>query len=90
MKNKDYLVTRLSELKTALVPQSMQYTTIHHSKIEILEWVYNEGNIKSQDEIENKILSIQEEITGLLRYQDTSYVLLGLKAQKTELENILN
>ena len=90
MKNKDYLVTRLSELRTALVPQSIQYTTIHHNKIEILEWVYNEGNIKSQDEIENKILSIQEEITGLLRYQDTSYVLLGLKAQKTELENILN
>lgn len=77
------LNSRILELKSMMVPQSMDYTVPHHSRIEILYWLRNERNMRTEEEINQKIERIKEE---LLAYQKDDVMYKARVAEIEELE----
>ena len=73
---------RISELETSLVPQSIDYTVPHHARIEILYWVKNKGEIKTEEQIKNKLNRLQEELF-ILKQDDVFY-----KAKLSQIEEL--
>lgn len=90
MKDKLYIKSRLDSLKTALIPQSIEYTALQQARIDILSWVYNNGDIQSEQAVENKLERLQEESIALDFMQIQGLQRKILEAKQTEINTILN
>ena len=83
------LQNKLLELKYSMVPQSVEFTMCHHAKVSILEWAYNNGEIKTPTQIENKIKLLEEELLGaeLINAHDLDKQIINSKI--TQLKEIV-
>lgn len=82
------LECRISDLEHTIVPQDVYFTTIHHGRVDMLTWVRNGGNMKSEDEILSRIDRYKEE---LLVFNDDRDLFYKEKiARIKELEYVLN
>lgn len=81
--------TRLENLRHTQIPQSIDYKTIQNAKINIIEWLYNNGNLRTEDELQTKLQSIQEEILMYEFAEERGYMYEAAKAKLKEME-ILN
>lgn len=90
MKDSLYIKSRLDNLKSQYVPQSIEYTVPQNERIKTLEWIYNNGEIQSQHMIENRLERLNEELIALQFANETGIPLKIVNAKIQELKNILN
>ena len=64
---------KIFDLEHELVPQSLDFTYIHSARIDILYWVKNSGNMRTEQEILNKIQRYKEELLGIENDFDLHY-----------------
>ena len=89
MKDSLFIKSRLNDLKSMIIPQAVEYTQPHYAKIKILSWVYNDGKIKSEKEVQMKLERKNEELLGLENFDKQNIIYKCAIAEKQELENIL-
>lgn len=90
MKDSLYIKSRLDNLKSQYIPQSIEYTAPQNERIKTLEWTYNNGEIQSQHMIENRLERLNEELIALQFANETGIPLKIVNAKIQELKNILN
>ena len=64
MLDKLFLQNKLVQMRCAYIPQSVEMGMCHNAKISMIEWAYNNGDIKSEAQVENKISILEEELLG--------------------------
>jgi hypothetical protein len=82
------LQKRIFDYEHQLVPQSVDSTFIHAGKIDTLYWVLNGGNLKTEQEIRNKIERYKEELLIYTNNVDMYY--REKLARIAELEYVLS
>ena len=55
---------KLGELLSTLIPQDIYSTTIHHAKCEVVGWLYNDGNYRTDDEIDTKLTTLEDTVNA--------------------------
>lgn len=78
---------KIFDLEHELVPQSLDFTYIHSARIDILYWVKNSGNMKTEQDIKNKIKRYEEELLCIPNEFDLHY--REKKARINELQELL-
>lgn len=78
---------RIFDLEHALIPQSEDSTFIHSGRIDMLYWVKNSNNMRTEEEINNKIQRLEEELLCLSDTYDMHY--REKQARIEELHSIL-
>ena len=78
---------KIFDLEHELVPQSLDFTYIHSARIDILYWVKNGGEMKTEEEIKNKIQRYEEELLGIEDNFDLHY--REKQARINELQELL-
>ena len=68
----------------------MKETLKHQAKIDIVSWVYNNGNIRDENEVNIKLRNAKEELTALQFINDTSFNLDVVSAKISTLQEILS
>lgn len=89
MKNALYIRTHLDNLRAQMVPQAIEYTTIHNARINIVGWIYNGGNLQEERILKDKLQKINEEIIGYDFANDHGLMYKAALARKQELEAIM-
>ena len=90
MKDSLYIKTRLDNLKCTIIPQSIQYTMPHHERIQIVSWIYNNGNLQTEHCVKLKLTGCREELIALQFAGESGLQTACVNAKIEELENILN
>ena len=65
MSKKDFLLyvkSCLNDLLSLAASCSLDNKRLNNSKIEVIEWLYNNGNLRTEHEIQTKLTSIKEEM----------------------------
>lgn len=65
MRDKLYIKTMLDNALSSVVLQTQENAPIHKCKIDMLQWAYNFGNLKTENEINNKLTNYREELIAL-------------------------
>lgn len=65
MKSQLFIKSRYLDYKCSMVPQSMDCTMKHYAAIETLSWIYNNGKFQTQEDMEQKLITLQEELMAL-------------------------
>lgn len=89
MKDAIYIKTRLNNVNSEIVPQSIEYTAVHNARQETLMWIYNYGSIRTEKEIQNRLERVKEELIAFDFANQTGLPLKIANAKKQEIENIL-
>ncbi len=90
MKDDIYIKTRLDNLRASLTDQTPTTRLLQEGQIEILSWVYQNGSIKTIEEIKLRKENLEEEVLALeFAEQITCPAFKILKLKIMELEIIL-
>lgn len=90
MKDSLTIKTNLYDLKTGMSIKSND-NTLQKAKISVLEWVYNNGDVRNELECINKLNNYREELTAFEFFGDTSNI--GYKVAECKykvLEEVIN
>ena len=87
MKSLTEIQKRITDLETQITAQDITTTTIQNGRIDILYWVRNNGELKTDKEVINKIERIKEELIPITDINDLWYKEKTAKIK--ELENCL-
>ena len=85
MKDKLYIKTKLDNILTEIIPQSTDQKYIHNQLVENLMWLYNNGNLRTDDELKLRINAKEEELIG---YNFANYHGIEVKANETVIFNL--
>lgn len=89
MKDSLFIKSRLNEINSTIPSQYTDKIQIHAALQRILFWVYNDGNLRTQKEIEDKITILKEEILGLRYANISGFDIKILEVQINELLQIM-
>lgn len=64
MKDKLLIKARLDDIQQEIIPQNDEIAYIHSQIIDTLCWVYNNGELRTEEELNLKIQTTKEELIG--------------------------
>lgn len=87
---KDSITTKseLDNLRANTIMISSTQMPMHVAKVNILEWAYNDGNLRTLPELQNKLQNLKEEIIALEYAQDIGISKDIAKAKLEQLQYI--
>ena len=88
MKDKLYIQTKLGNLIHRFIPQSTEAKAIYDEEINIVSWCFNEGNLRTQKEMDIAIKNAKEELIGFEFANDESYHKRVVQARLKQLLDI--
>lgn len=62
MKDALYIRTRMDDVLTALIPQSVPESLRHQAKSETWVWCYNFGKLRTESELNNRLQNCKDEL----------------------------
>ena len=90
MKDKLYIKTRLENIASERVPQETKMQQKHEERLKILTWIYNLGNLRTEEEMNIQLQNTNEELMSYQLAGITGILVEYAKIRKDELENIIN
>ena len=81
--------TRFDNIATEEKPRTPESLQIHNAKLQILGWIYNEGELRPEEDLRIQLRNCNEELTGYEFMNVTGVTVDVTKAKKYELEYIL-
>lgn len=88
MKNKLYVQTKLGNLTHRFIPQTMEAKAIFDEEIYIVSWFFNDGNLRTQAELDIAIQNAKEELIGFEFANDESYHKRVVEARLRQLNDL--
>ena len=83
------LQKRINDLTHQIIPQDINFTTIHSSKIDVLKWCCLENEqLRTEQEILNRIQRYNEELLAF--NDDKNLMYKQTKARIEELNNVIH
>ena len=64
MKDKLYVKTILDEVCNGIYPQSLEGSQIHEARVKNMYWAYNNGELRTENEMTIAIRNAEEEMIG--------------------------
>jgi hypothetical protein len=86
MKDALTIKTRLDGVIHTAIPQTVEQNTVYQARINVLEWLYNNGNLRTENEFLVKIQSIKEEILAYEFAEDRGTYYKAAQAKLREME----
>ena len=65
MKDSMYIKTRLDDEIATFTPGTEEKNTIHNNRIAIWNWLYNDGNLRTEIELNNRLNNYVDELHAL-------------------------
>lgn len=65
MKDSLYIKAQLDATNSTLLEQSQELQQAYIAKIEILAWLFNDGNCRTEEEVNTKLQTCEERLTAL-------------------------
>lgn len=62
MKDSLYVKTHLDNVCNSIYPQSVESSQIHSARVDNMYWIYNNGNLRTDAELNLKIQNFKEEL----------------------------
>lgn len=81
------LEKRINDISHEIVPQDINFTTLHSAKLDVLKWCRLEGEVRNKEEILNRIQRYNEE---LLACTEDNIMSRQIKVRIEELNNVIN
>lgn len=89
MKDALFIQNRLSDLIATTRPQTPDATRIFNEKKELLLWAYNDGNLRTENELNIKLQNIEEELVAWKYAGDTGLLSKISQAKLQEIKQIM-
>lgn len=89
MKDNLYIKSRLAEVDTETVSQNPDSLAIHNAKQFVLHWIYNSGDVKTENELLLQLQNFKEELLGLEFANANEFSKKLIQVKVKEIENIL-
>lgn len=90
MQDLSYIKTRLDNIRANACGQEIENIYPRERVTQLLEWVYNNGNGRTQTELDTKLTSLKEELLTAELTGDRSYIYKASNDCVNELQLILN
>ena len=89
MRDSLFVKTRFDNIATEERPRTPESIQVHNAKLQILGWIYNEGELRPEEELRIQLRNCTEEIMGYELMNVTGVSLDVVKARKRELQLVL-
>ena len=90
MRDKLYIKTRLDNVCLERIPQDPELQRKHQERIRVLTWIFNLGELRTEQELQTELRNANEEIICYEKLQFNNKLLGQLaEIRKSEIENIL-
>ena len=86
MKDTLTVKTRLDGVIHTAIPQTPEQNIVYQARINVLEWMYNNGELRTDKEFSVKIQSIKEEILAYEFAEDRGIYYKAAQAKLKEME----
>lgn len=88
MLDKLHVQARLNNLQNEIIPQSVEASVIHRDKVNLVAWIYNDGKLRTENEMRVKENNIRDELVAYGYANDTGYLTKSANARLQELINL--